>query len=122
MSRLPLLTALLLACGDGDFPPEDCAPPLPPSNDDGDPWPTYAEASASLSSCPTTALVRRRGTCADGKTFLESASGYDGDTQYFDGETLVGLRRFTDAGFSCSEYRFGDVECDEASAEEITCP
>jgi len=34
---------------------------------------------------------------------------------------LVGLLRYTDVVVSCDQYRFGDVECDESSAEDVSC-
>lgn len=126
MKRTIVLASIVLStavgCSDGDLPPEDCEPPLPATNDDGDPWPTYAEANAALERCEDDASIRRRGTCADGKLFIETLGNFAGDTQYFVGETLVGLRRFSDVVFSCSEYRFGDARCEPTDSNEVVCP
>lgn len=121
MNRSILLLAVALGCGDSTFPPEDCAPPLPPTDDDGDPWPTYTAANAALATCTADGYTRRRGSCSDGKAFIEGAGPFTGYTQYFDGEALVGLRRYSDVVSYCDEYRFGDVACDESSAEDIDC-
>lgn len=122
MNRWILLFAAALGCSDGDLPPEDCSPPLPSSDDSGNPWPTYTQASAALADCSEGAFTRRRGTCSDGKAFLERSGGFSGETQYFAGEELVGLFRYTDVVFSCEAFMFGDAECDEASVEELSCP
>jgi hypothetical protein len=122
MTRLVLLALFALACGDGRLPPEDCEPPLPDVDDEGDPWPTYTEANARLANCTDDALTRRRGICADGKSFIARAGGYEADTYYFDGEVLVGLRRSSDVGYSCTTYRFGDTGCEERDVEEVDCP
>lgn len=124
MQRHAMLLVLCLACGSEALPPEDCEPPLPATNDDGEPWPTYAEANASL--CERAAevgvTVPRRGTCGDGKLFLELSGGFTGETQYFRDEALVGVLRYTDVVLSCSDYRFGDARCEPESAEDVVCP
>lgn len=119
-----VLLLLALGCGDAEPPPEACDQPLPPADDDGQPWPTYVVANEAFESCEATnaALQRRRGSCADGKRFLERGGGYSGDTYYFAGDTLVGLLRWTDVVISCTDYRFGDVVCEELDAEELSCP
>ncbi|HWO10386.1 MAG TPA: hypothetical protein VNN80_12930 [Polyangiaceae bacterium] len=122
MKRLALLLALALGCGGDEYPPENCEPALPPSNDDGDPWPTYGEANATLATCADGALTRRRGTCSDGKTFIETAGAFAGDTYYFKGEVLVGVLRYSDVVLACDEYRFGDARCQAADVEELSCP
>lgn len=119
--KRPLLLALALACGDAALPPEDCDPPLPATDDAGDPWPTYTEANTRFLDCEDDGSVRRRGACTDGKTFLEQSGPFTGDTYYFEGEAIVGLRRYTDVALACSEYRFGDVSCDEVDVEDVTC-
>lgn len=122
MKCLNVLVVLALGCSDAALPPEDCDPPLPAADDDGRPWPTYTDASARLGDCEGDGSVRRRGACTDGKAFIEQSSSSTGDTYYFLGEELVGLRRYSDVAFDCGEYRFGDASCEEASAEEIECP
>jgi len=122
MIRLALLMAVALGCGESDLPPEDCDPPLPSTNDEGDAWPTYTDANATLTDCSEDGLTRRRGTCSDGKAFIERSGTFTGDTQYFAGEELVGLLRYTDVVFSCDAYRFGDTECEQVSLEEVGCP
>jgi|SRR5688572_22166186 hypothetical protein len=117
-----LLAVLALGCGDGSWPPEDCDPPLPATDDDGRPWPTYTEANAQLDACENDAFVLRRGACTDGKTFLEQSGSFTGDTRYFAGEVLVGVRRYSDVVFACDEYRFGDTSCEETTSEELACP
>jgi hypothetical protein len=122
MKRSLLLALALLGCGDDPLPPEDCSPPLPTTDDDGRPWATYRETDVRLSDCDNgDGVVRRRGACADGKTFLEESGPYTGDTYYFDGERLVGLLRYSDIALACDEYRFGDASCDETAAEDIVC-
>ncbi len=124
MNRSRVLLVLALGCGgDGAYPPEDCTPPLPATDQGGNVWPTYAEANATLAECPDEgADLRRRGTCSDGKAFLERSGSFVGETYYFAGETLVGLLRYTDDVLSCEDYRFGDTECEELDAEVLSCP
>jgi hypothetical protein len=121
MKRALLLAAVALACGDSAWPPENCDPPLPATDDDGRPWPTYTEMAASLSDCEDDGITRRRGACDDGRLFLEQSGPFTGDTYYYDGEVLVGLRRYSDIASACSEYRFGDASCEEAGVEPIVC-
>ena len=117
-----LLLAFTLACGGGDPPPEECDQPLPATDDDGMPWPTYTTARANLADCEQSpGVTGREGTCADGKVLLARDGGSGGDTYYFQGETLVGLRRSSDLVISCQQYFFGDTRCDDADVEDITC-
>jgi hypothetical protein len=117
-----LLLALTLGCGGGDPPPEQCDQPLPPTDEDGVPWPTYAAASAALGDCEQyTGYTRRKGTCADGKALLARDGGFSGETYYFQGETLVGVERSSDDVVSCVRYRFGDTRCADAEGQEIAC-
>ena len=123
MTRPLALALLLLGCSDAALPPEDCEPPLPATDDDGRPWPTYAAADALLTDCEQREEPwRRRGACADGKRFLEQSGGFTGETYYFSGDALVGVRRWTDIVVSCDDYRFGDTRCDEVDVEELSCP
>lgn len=124
MQRRAMLLVLCLGCGSDALPPEDCEPPLPTTNDDGEPWPTYDEANATLCERAADAgvLMPRRGTCTDGKTFLELAGGFTGETQYFREQALVGVLRYTDVILACSEYRFGETRCAPQSTEDIECP
>ena len=122
MQRLAMLLVLCLGCGSDALPPEDCEPPLPAENDDGDPWPTYSEANATLCERAAGAVVPRRGACSDGKRVLALASGLAGETQYFKDEVLVGVLRYTDIVLSCSEYRFGETRCERQNTEDVVCP
>ena len=89
---------------------------------DGEPWPTYSEANATLCERAVTAGIPRRGACSDGKTFLELDGGFTGETQYFQDEVLVGVLRYTDIVLSCSEYRFGETRCEPQNTEDVACP
>jgi hypothetical protein len=122
--RTPLLLlALILACGEADPPPEQCDQPLPPTDEDGVPWPTYTGANAALADCEQyPGQARRSGTCSDGKTLLAREGGFSGETYYFRGEALIGLERSPEYIVSCVEYRFGDTRCDDAQVQELTCP
>jgi len=123
MQRHAIFLVLGLGCGSDALPPEDCEPPLPATNDDGDAWPTYDEANATLCErAGVEGITPRRGTCADGKAFIELAGGFTGETQYFQGEVLVGVLRYTDIVLSCSEYRFGETRCEPDSARDVECP
>jgi hypothetical protein len=122
MQRRVMLVVLGLACGSDAFPPEECEPPLPAANDDGDPWPTYSEANASVCERAGVDIIARRGACADGKAFIEVAGGVTGETQYFRGEVLVGVLRYTDIVLACAAYRFGETRCEPESREDVDCP
>jgi hypothetical protein len=65
---------------------------LEPEDPMGRPWPTYSEALAGLTPCDLIAVSR--GTCSDGKQFLERNGGYTVQTRYYDGERLVGMTSF----------------------------
>jgi hypothetical protein len=117
-----LLLAFALACGEADPPPEACDQPLPPTDEDGAAWPTFAAARARLADCDQyPGFTRRQGTCADGKASLSRDGGFSGETYYFQGETLVGLQRSSDLVVSCDQYFFGDTRCDDAATEELAC-
>jgi hypothetical protein len=123
MKFLLLLLAFTLGCGAADAPPEQCDQPLPPADEDGVPWPTYSAAQTRLADCAQSpGYSRRRGTCSDGKVLLDREGGGGGETYYFQGEAVVGLKRTPDDAVSCMEYRFGDTRCDGAEIEPIDCP
>ncbi len=124
MTRPLYLFLVLLGCGDAAPPPEDCERPLPATSDDGGPWPTYSAVDAMLlADCePLGGYARRRGSCSDGKRFLDNDATFAGETYYFSDEALVGLIRWTDVVLSCQDYRFGDVRCEEVDVQEISCP
>jgi hypothetical protein len=123
MKRLATLLVLCLGCGDELLPPEDCEPPLPATDDDGEPWPTLAEAAATLCErAQDGAFIARRGTCTDGKAFVELAGNFTGETQFFRDEVLVGVLRYTDIVLSCTEFRFGDGRCEPAETADVECP
>jgi hypothetical protein len=85
-----MLLAFVLGCGD-EYEP-DCNQPMPSTDEDGAPWPSYSVASSELADCGQIEdyYLRRNGSCSDGKRFLDKGSGFVGDTLYFDGETIVG--------------------------------
>ena len=89
----------------------------------GRPWPTFAEAYATLQDC--TQLegydVRRLGACAYGKSYIETSTTFGGDTTYFDIETLVGRTEWSDAA-ACGLWHYGDTDCEEVSEERVECP
>jgi hypothetical protein len=120
-----LLLMLALGCGDS-APSDECDHLLPSSDGDGQPWPTYAVAIMAHADCTlpeTAAYQRRRGACTDGKRFLERLGSFGGDIRYFDGDTLVGVQRWSDVGGgSCVPARLGDVDCDEVDVEVLSCP
>jgi hypothetical protein len=121
-SLIPRLLLLLLGCSDAALPPENCEPPLPATDDDGAPWPTYETADAILADCEQLpGYARRRGSCSDGKRFLEASGGYEGEIRYFRDDTLVGVRRWTDVVASCNEYLFGDAQCVEVDVVAVSC-
>jgi hypothetical protein len=144
MKRYGSLVALCLGCGGDtapsedtlglfecvDLPRPDCSQPLPPSDDDGGPWPTYTEATRELSDCSQRAgfcLGRRHGTCSDGKTFTDWNGGFTGELNYFSGETLVGVWRWSDVvvcvdGVSCQGSGLGDPTCIELTVDDVVCP
>jgi hypothetical protein len=144
MKRHGLLVVLCLGCGGDTAPSEeisglfecvelprpDCSEPLPPSDEDRAPWPTYAEATRELADCSQReggCWQRRQGTCSDGKTFTSWSGGFTGDSYYFEGETLVGVWRWSDIlicenGLACYGSGLGDPSCDETAGEDLTCP
>jgi hypothetical protein len=129
-----MLAAVSFGCGsDSDDECGRSAPPgfprghqdLPPTDPEGNPWPTYSEASAELSDCTGDEGYRRfRGTCSDGKPFLSREGGFTGDTRYYDGQTgeLVGTLYDTDYIHPCIDRGVGDSSCERTSAEELVCP
>lgn len=145
MKRYGSLLVLCFGCG-GDTAPDqesfglfecvalprpDCSEPLPPSDEDGGPWPTYAEATGELADCsqrPEVCWQRRHGTCSDGKTFTDWSGGFMGELYYFAGEALAGVWRWSDVvgcvdGMGgCSGSGLGDATCIETAAEEVVCP
>jgi hypothetical protein len=143
MKRHALLLVLCLGCGGDTAPSEevfglfecversrsDCSQPLPETDADGSRWPTYEEASRELTDCSRRAeyIGRRRGTCADGKTFVDYNGGFSGELFYFAGGTLVGVWHWSDVvicvdGSSCQGSGLGDPTCVESEVEEIVCP
>jgi hypothetical protein len=116
-----MLLAFVLGCGD-EYEP-DCNQPMPSTDEDGAPWPSYSVASAELADCGQIEdyYLRRSGSCSDGKRFLDKGSGFVGDTLYFDGETIVGRTEWSDFVI-CDPWRYGDTRCNEREVEEIMCP
>jgi len=125
--------ALSLSCGDSEDECDSILPPgaprghqdLPSTDDEGNPWPTYSEATADLEDCTRDEGYRRfRGTCSDGKRFLSRDGGYTGNTRYYggEGEALVGFDSFSDVILECVDPSVGDSRCERTSIEEILCP
>jgi hypothetical protein len=120
MLRRFMLLVLALGCGDEfEF---DCDHPLPATDDDGSPWPSYTAASAQLSDCAQLDgyYSRQRGACSDGKRFLSKGTGFGGDTLYFDGETVIGRIPWSDF-VTCDPWRYGNTRCEQIDVEEINC-
>jgi hypothetical protein len=124
-----LLLAVALGCG-GDsrdecdelYEPWELYPQeLEPKDPMGRPWPTYSDALAGLTPCDLISISR--GTCSDGKRFLETNGGYTGQTRYYDGERLVGMTSFSDVIIECIDPRhpIGDVRCTKVVVEEVVC-
>ena len=125
MTRHTMTMLALLALGCGGDSADECpdAPALPATDDDGNPWPTYSDASAELAACTSDqGYSRFRGTCSDGKRFLQRNGGFTGDTRFYDGETLVGMDSFSDIIFPCDELGVGDWSCERTSTEAVACP
>jgi hypothetical protein len=90
-----------------------CNMPLPATDRDGEPWPTFTDALGAA--CPTIDYTRvSHGQCDDGKLFIEQWSGLGGDTRYFRSGALVGVAGWTDVIFpECGAGRsLGDVSCE----------
>lgn len=120
MQRLILLVSAL-SCGDElEF---DCDQPLPVTDDEGRPRPSYTTASAQLSDCSQLDAYysRQRGACSDGKQFFSKGSGFWGDTLYFDGEAVIGRTSWSDV-VTRDDWRYGDTRCEEIGVEDISCP
>jgi hypothetical protein len=136
MKRALLLLSASLACG-GDSAPEDpglcvtldpatCREPLPATDPEGQPWPLYATASAELDACGDPGYWSRSGgTCADGKRFLAKGGGFSGATYFYEGEALVGVRRWSDVISiecgGCTPDGQGDVECEVIGETSFDC-
>jgi hypothetical protein len=121
MMRRFVLLVSALGCSD-EFNP-DCTHPLPPTDGDGNPWPTYSAAAAQIADCTQFERYysRQRGACSDGKRFISKGGGFVGDTLYFDGEIVIGTIPWSDVSV-CDATRFGDTRCEQTDVEEIRCP
>lgn len=122
MMRRLLLLAFVLGC---DNDKSDCNQPLPSTDEDGAPWPSYTTATAELADCGQLEgyyYERRSGSCSDGKRFIERGGGFVGNTLYFEGEVVVGRTTWSDVVFECESWHCGDTRCDQVDVEEIDCP
>lgn len=117
--RGTLLLVAALACSGED----ECHRALP-ADDFGEPWPTFTELRNEVVYCTQPqGLDTRIGTCSDGKTFIDQGHGFTGQSNYFRGEELVGLRRWSDLINGCVDNEsLGDSDCREVEAEDLGCP
>lgn len=124
MTRQFILLVFVLGCG-GDVEPSDgCDYSLPARDSDGSAWPSFDEAQAMWRDCSRIAPPsRRRGSCSDGKLFIDYNGGFSGETLYFRDGTLAGLRRWTDIVIEGScRGGLGETSCEEIDVEDLSCP
>jgi hypothetical protein len=103
--------------------PLDCVLPLPSTQGDGTPWPTYDEKLAEFQACRdgTANLYGTRvasSDCDDGKKLLTVNGGVQGESYYFQDETLVGYYGWTTTPFvDCSGCAFNPL----GTRDGVTC-
>src|SRR4051812_31218553 len=133
-TRTFALLAVALACTEPDDSCETNLPIFCPNSalaaasPSGQAWPSYSAASSALADCAQSEeyLIRRRGTCSDGKRFLGRDGGFTGDDYFFLGEAVVGFRYWTDVlAVVCGECTpsrgQGDTACDVIEQTESRC-
>jgi len=104
-----------------------CNTPLPPTDAEGQAWPSYSAALDQLrSECDapgrTYLLYAPAGHCTDGKTFIARSGGFTGDMRYFEGETLVGAVYWGDVitPECVPGSSLGDIVCEQVD-EVVLC-
>lgn len=133
---------LVVACGDDEAQPYhppapprdplDCVVPLPATDYDGTPWPSYSEKLADFESCQDgdgSLQSVTESECSDGKTKLGTGVGLTGATYFYQGEMLVGLWSWTDLVFidengcdsSAPAGTRESVTCDVVSSKAVHC-
>jgi len=105
--------------------PGGCDRPLPASDPQGQPWPTFDEALADGMRC-TSGIPGpfTQGSCADGKRFVDLSGAFGGETRFFRGQQLVGIYVWSDivSECGCNPSVQGDTECESQASEGICGP
>lgn len=103
--------------------PLDCVLPLPSTQADGTPWPTYDEKLAEFQACRdgTASLYATRVAttdCDDGKKLLTVNGGVQGESYFFQEEALVGYYGWTTTPVvDCSGCAFNPL----GTRDAVTC-